>query len=425
MGVGLLQGLRRQGPGMAMPQAGRIDLRSDVPLRCIPAISIRGPEGIAEASAEQVSLMFFGLARMEVHPSPIPMMRLHLHVGHGKTGSSFLQSWWALNRFSLLDEAQLHYPLASGHARAVASGFSMGNGSALDQAFQRCQTSSAWRRWWQRLQGQVASGMPPLHGVLFSAERWTRHLPNQCSALLEMADACGIEKLNVWLLVRDPLDHALSVYGQMVKRHGFSGGLDAWLATYDFPDALLNFLEVFQSMPEWVDLHVDHYGRGKTELLERMQAWLHLSGEVPWQQPAQSTVNRSLTTDELLLLRWLNTRLGDRAAVVGEQLVDRLPGFAPARLQVTRAMYDQFVVRWKPCLDRINQRLPNTARLQLPLHAPLVDGVSVVDESSIRLSREQLDCLLDGLSTVYSPRPIDQWRAQWRSWVARRMHRSH
>jgi hypothetical protein len=340
---------------------------------------------------------------MEAHPSPIALMQLHLHVGHGKTGSSFLQSWWALNRSALLQEAQLHYPLASGHARAVASGFSMGNGSALDQVLQRGQTPRAWRRWWQRLQGPVVPGSPPLQGVLFSAERWTRHLPSQCSALLEMADACGIEKLKVWLLVRDPLDHAVSVYGQMVKRHGYNGGLDAWLATYDFPDALLNFLEVFQAMPEWVELHVDHYGRCKTQLLERMQAWLHLPGELPWQQPSQNNVNRSLTTDELVLLRWLNTRLGDRAAVVGEQLVDRLPGLAPARLEVTRAMHEQFVARWQPCLDRINQRLPNTARLQLSFQASLVDGASAEDESSIRLSREQLDCLLDGLSTVFSP----------------------
>ena len=343
-------------------------------------------------------------------------MQLHLHVGHGKTGSSFLQSWWALNRPALLEAAQLHYPLASGDSRARASRFSMGNGSVFDQALQCCDTPRARRRWWQRLQGQVALGNLPQRGVLFSAERWTRHLPAQRSALLAMADAGGIERLRVWLLVRDPLDHAVSVYGQMVKRHGYSGGLDAWLSTYDFPEALLNFLEVFQAMPDRVDLHIDHYGRGKQLLLQRMQDWLQLPEGGAWLQPPQSKVNRSLTADELLLLRWLNRRLGDRSAAVGEQLVDRLPALAPARLEVSRAMHDQFLMRWHSCLDRINQRLPNSAQLQLSWPEPLAEAVGDVEESVVRLSREQLDCLLDGLSTWPNATPSHRRRDQLRSW---------
>jgi hypothetical protein len=340
-------------------------------------------------------------------------MQLHLHVGHGKTGSSFLQSWWALNRSALLEEAQLHYPLASDHAKAISSRFSMGNGSALDQALQRCKTPSSKRRWWRRMLASTASGTRSQNGVLFSAERWTRHLPAQCSALLDMADACGIEKLNLWLLVRDPLDHAVSVYGQMVKRHGFCGGLDAWLDAYDFPQVLLNFLEVFQAMPERVALHVDHYGRSKHQLLEKMQAWLKLPGEASWQKPAQSAVNRSLTADELNLMRWLNGRFGDHAAPVGELLVDRLPDLLPVRLQVTRTKRDQFLTRWQPCIDRINQRLPPHAQLQLSASDQFNDGVLVPEDFSIRLSREQLDCLLDGLSSLSLPRPADRWPSQW------------
>lgn len=325
-------------------------------------------------------------------------MQLHLHVGHGKTGSSFLQSWWAVNRPTLL-QAQLLYPEAPGDARARAGAFSMGNGSALDQALSSCSGPRAWRRWWRGLQPHQ-----PLEDVLFSAERWTRHLPEQCDGLLALADACGIERIRLWLLVRDPLDHAMSVYGQMVKRHGFTGDLDAWLEIYDFPEALLRFLETFQARPDRFMLQIDHYGRQVGGLLERMQAWLALPGDLPWQKPAQCVVNRSLTADELLLMRWLNGRLGDRAAVVGEQLVDRLPQLAPARLQPSAQACAQFVAHWRPLVDEINHRLPRDVQLQFPAPAAPVNRPQ--EPTAIQLLPEQLDCLLDGTAPLLvSSRP--------------------
>ena len=51
---------------------------------------------------------------------------------------------------------------------------------------------------------------------------------------MRVADSGGFSQMMIWLVVRDPLDHALSVYSQMVKRHGFSGSLDDWLEIYDF-----------------------------------------------------------------------------------------------------------------------------------------------------------------------------------------------
>jgi hypothetical protein len=237
--------------------------------------------------------------------------------------------------------------------------------------------------------------------VLFSAERWTRQLPEQRDALLAMADACGIEQIRIWLLVRDPLDHAYSVYGQMVKRHGFSGDLNDWLGIYDFPEALHRFLETFQDRADRIALQVDHYGCQKGQLLERMQAWLALPGHGTWQQPPQSTVNRSLTADELLLMRWLNGRVGDRAAAVGERLVDRLPELAPAALHASGEARGRFEERWRPLLDRINARLPQQTQLQLT--AAGAEGTAP-EQPSIRLLPEQLDCLLDGLLPLLSRR---------------------
>lgn len=321
-------------------------------------------------------------------------MQLHLHVGHGKTGSSFLQSWWALNRSALWRAANLYYPIGDSDQRAKAGAFTMGNGVLLDQALQVSDRPRRLRRFWKDLLRQAPEPTPK--GLLFSAERWARHLPMQIEGLLRVADAGGFGQIRIWLLVRDPLDHALSVYSQMVKRHGFSGSLHDWLEIYEFPQALLSCLDAFQSRPERIALQVDHYGHQRRSLHLRMLDWLALPTDGPWQQ-APATVNRSLSADELLLMRWLNKRLGDRAAAVGEQLVDRLPGLAPARLQPSADALDRFLHRWSATIDQINQRLPECAQLCWPEAGAVASLDPQPQQTLIGLLPDQLDCVLDGL----------------------------
>ena len=64
-------------------------------------------------------------------------LRLQLHVGHGKTGSSYLQSWLAANAAVLLNQHHLLYPQVCPltrvrDRRAEQSQFSMGNGFVLN-----------------------------------------------------------------------------------------------------------------------------------------------------------------------------------------------------------------------------------------------------------------------------------------------------
>ena len=117
-------------------------------------------------------------------------------------------------------------------------------------------------------------------------------------------------------------------------------------------------------------------------------------------------MNRSLSTDELLLMRWLNHRYSDRAAPVGEALVDRLPNLAPARLQPATGAVQRFVQRWSPVVEQINALLPAPAQLQLV--APEAGGMeetpdSALSDPTISLLPEQLDCLLEGLQRLMAP----------------------
>ena len=62
------------------------------------------------------------------------MRTLFLHIGQGKTGSSFLLAAFAASADALL-EAGIRYPAdAGGHERAVSGGITSGNGVLLTEA---------------------------------------------------------------------------------------------------------------------------------------------------------------------------------------------------------------------------------------------------------------------------------------------------
>ena len=99
---------------------------------------------------------------------------------------------------------------------------------------------------------------------------------------------------------------------------------------FDSSHDLLHFLEVVEGCNDRFSLRSDLYGHHRNEILALMQSWLGLDSTVAWSHPKNLSVNRSLTSDELLLMRWLNQRFGEKAACIGERLVNHLPGLAAA-----------------------------------------------------------------------------------------------
>lgn len=339
-------------------------------------------------------------------------MRLLLHVGHGKTGSSFLQSWLAANAEVLAQNHQLLYslrcPLLGAEDRLAARGqFTLGNGFVLNPMLEPGVSRRRQHRWWRRLLRQQPCADRPFKGVVFSHEPWTRHLPDRLPQLLDLIATLGLDGADLWLLVRDPLEHAISVYGQMVKRHGFTGSLEQWLDIYDFPDVLQRFLQAVAHQPQGLRLRVQHYGRLKQRLPAALQHWLGLDPAWPWQAPPRRAVNRSLSADELQLMRWLNAWDPLRAAQVGEQLVNRLPDTPSAQLRPSPEVERRFQARWQPVVDRLNQQLPQEAQLQLAAadtraSADLPEAEA--DQALIALGQAQLHCLLEAWAEDGRPR---------------------
>ena len=333
-------------------------------------------------------------------------LRLQLHVGHGKTGSSYLQSWLAANAAVLLSQHQLLYPQVCPFTRlrdrrAEQSQFSMGNGFVLNPVLEDGVNWRRQQRWWRRLCRQQSLQPQQLASLVFSHEPWARQLPSQWPQLMQLVALMEVQDLDCWLLVRDPLDHALSVYGQMVKRHGFSGSVEDWLGIYDFPDVLMRFLDAVEASSHAVCLRVDHYGSRRQELLQCLKQWLVLPPDGDWKAISEERVNRSLTVAELTLMRWLNARDPDLALRTGEHLIHRLPKLRGAVHPPSAPAIERFAHRWQDTMDRLNQRLPSHAQLSLPRpEERCLPGDDALIESALTLTREQLDCLLDAAQMI-------------------------
>ena len=254
-------------------------------------------------------------------------MRLLLHIGHGKTGSSFLQSWLACNADRFESRCGLLMPGDSAAARA--GHFSMGNGDRMESLLQQ---SAAQQLRWLR---QHCERSAAVSGLLFSREGWARRFPDLVDPMLRLADAWGVERLELLLFVRDPLDHACSVYSQVVKRHGYDGSIDAWLEVMTSRLACSPACVVWPLTPIGCSFGWSTTGSA-TAPDPIVCDWLKLDAEADWCEPPVQRVNRSLTQEEPQLMRWLNgTASRERSARIGELLVNRLPDL-PAVLGLHR-----------------------------------------------------------------------------------------
>ena len=112
------------------------------------------------------------------------MRTLYLHIGHGKTGSSYIQSSLVLSRDALAAQG-IAYPPYKTDAAAAAGGMSSGNGKPLFQALE-----SGWRA------ALLAWRLARIEGnVLLSSELLLRYLekPGAVAAVILRSRPLRIE----------------------------------------------------------------------------------------------------------------------------------------------------------------------------------------------------------------------------------------
>lgn len=240
---------------------------------------------------------------------------IYLHIGHGKTGSSYLQSALALSVSDLRDRGVL-YPIAEDLAERAGMGhISGGNLRGAPGALTKV----------------IEEQKPgPDQRLLISAESFFMYLVRHGAEFAaEYNEICPGVPLKVLCFLRDPVDHAVSVYQQRVKRGGYTGTLADSLDKYEIPGRTVAVLQALRDMG--AEITVLNYSRHRDDLLPVMERWLDLPADA-LTRPAVGQVNRSMTNAELEFQRLMNTHMGTAAGrFVSDPLCNQLPDIKSER----------------------------------------------------------------------------------------------
>ena len=302
---------------------------------------------------------------------------LLLHVGHSKTGSSALQSSFALSAEALL-AAGIHYPRGREDARARQGRITSGN---LDP------TRLA------RTYFKAARQAPDARAILLSNEAWFAGYLNHPEPLRE-AVAQGI-RIRILMFLRDPVDWAMSSYMQMVKRGGAVNGFDQFLQNNKFPRRVEQFFEMCEKMS--LPMMTRNYSRCRNRLLPETETLLGVPARTLTPPPV-SQVNRSMTRSELYILRAINREFGASAGYgVADALCEDLPDLQAEAPPLQVASFDAYIEKVAPILKRLNRRISAEDAYRIEAYDDYFDAVDPGADPAMSISQGQLDVIVRAL----------------------------
>lgn len=299
-----------------------------------------------------------------------------LHIGHGKTGSSYIQSSLALS-VGPLREAGVEYPEVKPFARAQRGGISSGN---LGDARAFVQTVTG-----------VARRHANASRLLFSSEFLFHRIAEDGETLATLQKSFDV---TVVLFTREFLAHAISEYGQKVKRGGCTTSLGEHLAVDRHPHAVLRVLEAVER--SGCSAATFNYSRHSDHLLDIFAGAVGVAPDTLVLPPV-ARVNRSLDETELALVRCFNAVLGRSSSeLVADALCEKLPLHPTGTPRISRQDYQAYRERVAPIEATINPFLPPSERYGVDEPILIEDGTDGVDRV-MGVTEAQLDVLAQSL----------------------------
>jgi hypothetical protein len=228
-------------------------------------------------------------------------MKLFLHIGTERTGSSHLQSLSAINR-SVLQRNGIWFPSGAKKDILMMKGeISPGNAQNLTDAlntnnFTACKSFIA-----QRVKEAKEKNC---HTLLLSNELLILSLAedNRLSKFISMLTKMDISNIKFLLFLRDPVEHALSLYKHRAK-YGNALDIEEWPKKhYVYGNALASFLN--QAGSEKISLMARKFTKEKSAIEKTLfKECLNIHEDLI---PPPKLVNPSLNLSELILIKKLN-----------------------------------------------------------------------------------------------------------------------
>lgn len=309
------------------------------------------------------------------------MKKLILHIGHNKTGSSFIQSMLALNAEFFKDE--FFYPHHKNFEKASKGGNSNGNGSLLfsnDVNLDQHKTT------------------------VFSTEYFFNELIDKNKNDFELI--CKKYDVYVLLYSRNVLEYLFSAWVQSVKSAGYVNDFETYLSL-----KIKNKLQPYNKIIKWLDaadcykfnLIFRNYSNHRTGLFKIFLKDIFFNNleKLNFKSPPSLIVNRSLSNIELEFQRVFNAFDKKSGSYISHKLVESLPYISPAQPRYSDTIYDIVLEKFTPLLVEINSRVD-------PMEALLIGDrqkfVMTSNENSqaVGFTTEQIEILAESLTNNFS-----------------------
>ena len=304
------------------------------------------------------------------------MSEFLFHVGHGRTGSSYIQSAFARS-VDRLAERNIVYPDLNGSLENAGIGkITSGNIRVASDTFER--------------QIFQLTDQYPDRRILLSSEKLFGFFRSQEGLRQLMTLAEGPHSASILCLTRDPVSHAVSTFVQSVKG-GRTSQISEHLLAYHTPLRVIEFLRQLDEIG--IPRTVLRFESVRTSLLAALEEWLEIP-EGSLEAPRPSS-NRSLVRSEIELQRRLNERLDRKAAfrfanalAENEITAEKDLAFIP------ESDLANFLYRMQGMIETCNAELPEHAHYQVPDMSEckhLLQGES--DVETFVFTQEQLEAL--------------------------------
>jgi hypothetical protein len=281
------------------------------------------------------------------------MPTLFLHIGHMKTGTTWLQKAFVDSQKDL-EPAGLFYPTTQDIDldRKTPTGNAAG-------VFKSRQT-------FDTLMGDLPDGADLLLSseTMFDAMFDRPRLDEDLNYML----STGFDRISVLIFVRDPISLGASIWQQYVKGwQGETRTLDTYFEeSFDWPERVCRVLDRLDACPK-VDVTVRNYSRVRTGLIAAVESWLDRNPGLIT-APATQTLNRSFTSAEAALQVHFNRALErPTGKIFGFRLVNRLPDIPRDPPRLTRAVVQRTLERQGPFIKKVDARLPDGEALLIDL----------------------------------------------------------
>jgi len=340
-------------------------------------------------------------------------LRLFLHIGYHKTGSSYIQTLFSTNRELLLDH-RIFYPISKDDRKAKKGLISPGNAIDLVHSFKKEDYKTAkmlLTNWVSHAKGHNCNALLLSSEQLFpqfAKNNGVIEFLNECLANNILSDVSGL------IFVRDPIEHIFSLYKHKGK-NGAITNFSKWTEiNYKTLEETGLFFDIIKSSP--ISWTCKKYTKNPSFLSEVVFTnWLNIP--VP-EIPANKYINVSLTLSEIGVMRELYKKRQYALITRLRKELLELPMDLKSNEVLLEQYYIQTINPWlasqKKVIDQVNS---NISRKEDQLSVEILDKKNNKSLSeNLTFSPHQLSVILKQLNSfpVYRTKLFDKVKKRLR-----------